>query len=129
MGDSSKPSASNAAKAARWAARGLSALILLFWGFFLLSGLFGGESEASRPLNARDYVGLVTMGLWLIGLVIAWKWELLGGGMVLVAFVIAGVANTNVFSLPFLIVPTAAVLFLASWWLRRSVLSLDGEGG
>lgn len=129
MGDLATTGVSNAAKTARWAARGLSALVLLFWGFFLVASFFGGESEASRPLSARDYVGLVTMGLWLIGLVIAWKWELLGGVVVLVAYVSAGVANTSVFSLPFLIIPTAAVLFLASWWLRRSSHSSDDEIG
>lgn len=113
------------AKVMRWAARILSALILLFWGLFIVAGFFGDEGGASRPLNASDYVGLIAMGAWLVGLAVAWRWEFAGGITVLVGFLVAAVANPNVLALPFLIIPITAALFLASWWMHRS----DRPGG
>ena len=119
MDDSSMAATPDRAKATRWAARILSALILLFWGFFIVADLLGGGDEASRPLSTSDYVGLLTMGVWMVGLVVAWKWEFIGGMMALVAFVIAAAVNPNVLSFPFLIILIAAALFLVSWWMRR----------
>lgn len=111
--------ASQGANAARWAARALSALVILFWGFFLLADVLGGGEGTSLSLGLRDYVGLAAMGAWLVGLAVAWKWELIGGVTALVAFMISGVANMSVFSLPFWVIPAAAGFFLVSWWLRR----------
>ena len=117
MDDSSTSTVPTRAKVARWTARILSALILLFWGFFIVAHLFGEGEEASRPLNARDYVGLTTMGAWLVGLAVAWKWEFIGGVITLVAYLIAIAANPAV--LMFVFIPITALLFLASWWMRR----------
>jgi uncharacterized membrane protein (GlpM family) len=107
------------AKVVRWIARILGALILLFWGFFIVANLFGGSEEAPQPLNTSDYVGIITMGAWLAGLAVAWKWEFIGGMMTLIAFAIAAVNNWRVLSFPILLVPITAVLFLLSWWMHR----------
>ena len=128
MDDSSTSALPTGAKVTRWAARIFSALILLFWGFFIVADLLGDGEEASRPLNASDYVGLITMGAWLIGLAVAWKWEFIGGITALVAFVIAAAANSNVLSFLFLIIPITAALFLASWWMRRERRDGPAEG-
>jgi len=117
MVDSSTSIVPTRAKVARWTARILSALILLFWGFFIVAHLFGDWKEASRPLNARDYVGLITTGAWLAGLAVAWNWEFIGGLITLVAYVIAIAANPAVTI--FVFIPITALLFLASWWMRR----------
>ncbi len=119
MSDSTNPRLPTTAKVARWAARILSVLILIFWGFFLIAHLLGGGEEASRPLNASDYVGLITMGAWLVGLAIAWKWEFIGGMVTLVAYAIAAVVNWRVLSFPFVLIPITAGFFLVSWWMRR----------
>lgn len=126
MDDSSTSTLPTGAKVTRWAARIFSALILLFWGFFIVASLLGDGEEASRPLNASDYIGLITMGAWLVGLAVAWKWEFVGGMTTLVAFVIAVAANPNVLTFPFLIIPITAALFLASWWMHRGG---SAEGG
>jgi len=119
----------NGAKVARAAARMLSALILVVWGYFIVAYLIGDEGNASRPLIASDYVGLIAMGAWLIGLAVAWKWEFIGGMMALLAFAISVVANSKMLSFPFVIIPLAAVLFLASWWMRREPRDGTAEGG
>lgn len=110
-------------KVSRWAARGISLVVLAIWGFFivahLINGLAGGGEEASRPLGTDDYFGLLAMGGWLVGLILGWRWESLGGTIVIVAFVVSAVVNPNVLSFPFLLIPTAGLLFLVSWWIRR----------
>jgi len=125
--DSSTSTVPTRAKVARWTARILSALILLFWGFFIVAHFFGDGEEASRPLTACDYVGLMTMGAWLVGLAVAWKWEFIGGVVTIVAYLIAIAANPAV--LMFLFIPITAMLFLASWWMRRGPGDRMTQGG
>ncbi|MDA7951359.1 MAG: hypothetical protein MPJ24_07715 [Pirellulaceae bacterium] len=117
MNGSSLPLVPTGAKVASWAARILGTSILLFWGFFIVAYLFGDGEEAPSPLTAHDYLGLVVMGGWMIGLGIAWKWELLGGLITLVAYGIAIVANPAV--LMFVFIPITAMLSIASWLMRR----------
>lgn len=115
--------------AIRRAARILSVLILLFWGFFIIAHIFGDEGFAPVPLKASDYVGLITMAAWLLGLAVAWKKEFIGGLITLIAFAIAAVNDSNVLSFPILLVPITAVLFLAGWWMRRVRLGrIAGQG-
>ncbi len=129
MDESSTSAVLTGTKLTRWAARILSTLILVFWGFFIVAHLFGDEGDASRPLSASDYAGLIAMGAWLVGLAVAWKWEFRGGLTTLFAFGIAAAANSNVLSFPFVIVPITAGLFLASWWMRRETRDRIAEGG
>lgn len=127
MGDSLTSTVPTRAKIARWTARVLSALILIFWGIFIVAHLLGDEAGGARPLNARDYVGLITMGTWLVGLAVAWEWEFLGGLITLVAYGVAIAANPAV--LVFVFVPITAVLFLVSWWIRRGPGDRIASGG
>lgn len=54
----------------------------------------------------------------LVGLALAWKWEVLGGLMTLVGFVIlALVSDLGIPASPFIPWPMTAVMFLASAWL------------
>ncbi len=66
------------ATAARWSARLLSGLILLFWGFFLVAHLLGEGGKPSRPLTIADYVIVASIVAALAGLAVAWRWELAG---------------------------------------------------
>jgi hypothetical protein len=93
--------------------------ILLVWGFFIVAHLIGDEGEPSRPLIVDDYILLAMMGVWLVGLVVAWKWELAGGTMTLVALAVAAFVNWRVLTFPGILVAVTAVLFLFSWWLHR----------
>lgn len=103
----------------RWSARLLSALILAFWGFLLIGHLLGDAGRASRPLTPTDYVILSAMVLSLIGLVVAWKWELTGGLITLGAVSVNALINWRVLIFPGTLIPIAAALFLLSWWLTR----------
>ena len=109
----------------RLAARGLSAVILLFWGFFLTAHLFGDGETGTGSLTASDYIQLILMGAWLLGLLLAWKWELLGGAMACAAWTVFGLVNPAAFRLPFPVLFLAGALFLLSWWLNRTVPPAD----
>lgn len=98
----------------RWGARILSALILLFWGFFLVAHLAGDEGRSSRPLTTSDYISLTAMGISIAGLGVAWKWEIIGAAVTLGAVAIGAVANWKSLSFPISLIPVTACLFLLS---------------
>jgi hypothetical protein len=108
------------AKIVRWLARILSAFILLFWGWFILGHLFGEAGRSSGPRVTNDYLGLTAMGISLLGLAVAWKWELTGAVMALVGYVVLGVVNWRALGGLYILWPIAAVLFLSSWWMHRA---------
>jgi hypothetical protein len=108
------------ATTSRWGARVLSSAILLFWGFFLVAHLVGDEGRSSRPLAWNDYFILATLGLSLAGLALAWKWELAGSLVTLAAVGACAAVNWRVLIFPGTLIPIAAVLYLASWWICRA---------
>jgi hypothetical protein len=60
------------------------------------------------------------MVISLVGLAVAWKWELTGATMTLVAVVIGAVINWRVLAFPITLIPLTACLFLLSWWMNRT---------
>lgn len=112
---------------ARWSARVLSGLIVLFFGFFLVAHLFGDQGGPSRPLVWNDYVILVTLVLSLVGLLLAWKWELAGAAITLISIAICAAVNWKVLVFPGALIPLAALLYLLSWWLTGSRLQDSPE--
>ncbi len=103
----------------RWSARVLSAVILLFWGVFLVAHMVGGEGQGSRPLTSNDLLILAGLTGSLVGLALAWRWELVGAALALVAIAICAFANWRVLVFPGALIPVTAMLFVASWWVYR----------
>ncbi|MEW6160490.1 MAG: hypothetical protein AB1813_23915, partial [Verrucomicrobiota bacterium] len=85
----------------RWIARILSVLIILFWGYFIVAHLLGGGVEALRPVTWNDSVQLWMMLLWLFGLAVAWRWELVGAVAALTGALIGALLNPNAVGLIF----------------------------
>jgi hypothetical protein len=108
------------ATAARWSARILSTLIFLFWTFFLAASFIGDAARSSHPLALADYLILSTLITALVGLALAWKWELTGAAITLLAVLACAAVNWKVLVFPGTLIPMAAVLYLLSWWWRRS---------
>ncbi|HEY1381589.1 MAG TPA: hypothetical protein VGF55_32625 [Gemmataceae bacterium] len=104
----------------RWAARALSVLILLFWGFFLVASLFGDATRPSRPLVVYDWVILGSLLASLAGLAVAWKWELAGAALTLGAILVCALVNWRVVVFPGTLIPVTAGLYLACWWASKA---------
>jgi hypothetical protein len=104
----------------RWSARGLSALILLCWSYFIIAHMVGDAGRAARPLNLSDYVIMTTLGLALTGLGVAWKWELAGGLLTLGAILVCALVNWKVLVFPGTLILVTAALFLLSWQVNKT---------
>lgn len=111
----------------RGGARILSAMILLFWGYFIVAHLTGAEGGASRPLTTSDYVSLATMVISLAGLGVAWKWEIIGAAMTLIAVLIGAVANWRSLAFPGALIILAAGLFLLCGCMDRTRMERQGQ--
>jgi hypothetical protein len=108
-------------KTFRWIARILSVLIILFWGVFITAGLVGiVRGEQTWPLSMHDRMGLTLMFAWLLGLALAWRWELAVATLTLAAFLIeAFFINWRVVAGLGILPPITALLFLLCWWVGR----------
>ena len=106
-------------KELRWILRGLSGL---FIAFFLL--MFIGEnldSETGKPLTNNAILQLSVTGVGLIGLGLAWKWELIGGIIASATFIVLAIINPSVLeSLIVAIWPLTGILFIVLWALSRN---------
>lgn len=100
------------AKTFRWSARLLSLLILAFWGFFLIAGLFGDAAQGGRPLVTDDFLILGALVTSLAGLAVAWKWEFAGAVLTLAAVAVCAAVNWRVLMFPGTLIPITACLFL-----------------
>jgi hypothetical protein len=116
---------SNPAKILKMGARTLSCAILSFWGLFMLAHLFGTSGRPSRPLTWSDVAILASISTSLFGLALAWWREGVGALVALVAFALCAALNWRVVVFPGALIPTTAMLFLASWWLGRSSRKLE----
>lgn len=101
-------------------ARTLSMLIILLWGYFIVAHLFGSAGQSSRPLTASDYVQFSMVLLWLVGLAIAWRWELAGAVVTLTAAMVAGLINPKAVTGWGMLPAVTAMLFLFCWWVSRA---------
>ena len=107
------------ATVSRWIGRVVTIIVLLFWGFFIFGHIFGDDGSGDKPLTTHDYLGFVLMGGWLLGLALAWKWELVGALVALVSYVVFLFAwNAEIVS-PFLLIPVGAVAYLLAWYTSR----------
>ncbi len=104
--------------ALRWIVRIVGSLFAAFWFYFLIGEYLEGRTRPQNPpIAIGAVVELTIVSLSLVGLLVAWKWELAGGAVALAAFVLANVINPG-----FLVlwpVAIAAVLFLTCWWFGR----------
>ena len=101
----------------RWTLRALSGIFILFSLF-----MFIGETlESTNPLSTDSIIQLSLGGIGLIGLGLAWKWELMGGIIALASFVAVTIINPKTLSFPLLLIfPATAILFIVLWAISRN---------
>jgi hypothetical protein len=104
----------------RWTARILSALFIgVFLPFFIGETFFQGPQAHRPPMTGNAILQLSIMGVCLLALSLAWRWELLGGTAALTAYIVLAFVNSEVLILPLFLVPLTALLFIACWWVGR----------
>jgi hypothetical protein len=72
---------------ARWAARGLAAALVLLWGAFFVHHALEWFTNPAKLPPPFVFVMQGLHGLFLLGLLVGWKWEVPGAAMVLAAAV------------------------------------------
>jgi hypothetical protein len=113
---------------ARRGARILSVIILLFWGVFLTAHLLGDAGDPARTLTSSDYIVLGTLITSLLGLALAWRWQIAGATTSLLAISVCAAVNWKVVVFPGVLIPTDAVLFLSSWALGQARSGSERRG-
>jgi hypothetical protein len=107
-------------KKLRYILRGLSGLIIVFSLFMFIGETFLDEKTAG-PLTNNAILQLSIAGIGLTGLGIAWKWELTGGIIALVAYFVLAIINYSVLGFPLVYLwPITAILFIALWVISTS---------
>ncbi len=105
----------------RWILRGLSGLLIAFFALMFLGENLGSGSLKPMPVN--EIVQLSVMGTCLLGLGLAWKWELIGGIIALIAFIILVIINPTVLKVSLMFIfPITALSFVVLGALSRKSL-------
>ena len=113
---------SRSEKIIRWIARIWSILIFVV----ALLRIFVPDPSVTEPVPALDWFLLSLWGVAILGLLIAWRWELIGGIITiatmffreLIWVMLKGDWLVN-FLIIWLIVVPPAILFLVAWGLER----------
>jgi len=101
----------------RWIARIWAILMFAFMLFMFIAHIVEDGVDPVLNFSARDSLMMISMVISVIGLALAWKWELLGGIMILggmAAFYLFDFAFSGSFPRGpvFLIIAVPGVLFL-----------------
>ena len=110
-------------KELRWILRGLSGLIIVFSLFMFIGETFFGENPY-EPLSKSATIGLSIAGIGLLGLGLAWKWELLGGIIGLIPFFVLALLDPTILQSSLMFIwPLTAILFIVYWFLNKKATS------
>ena len=103
----------------RWIVRVISGLIIVFFLLMFIGETFFGENPGN-PMTTSAIIQLSLTGVGLIGLGLAWRWELIGGIIALVPFLLVAIINPLILlPSPVYIWPFTAVLFIVLWAISR----------
>ena len=107
----------------RWALRIISGLFIVFFLFMFIGQVFfdGGGESGPKPWTFNEVLQLSVFGIGMIGLILAWKWELMGGVIALVAYIGVTIINPRVMDFSLLYsYPLTAILFIVLWAISRN---------
>jgi hypothetical protein len=105
-------------KVIRRFARYLGLFLILLTLAFAIPELITEQNPNAEPTRIDI---ILTGALMLVGLALAWKWELIGGLISLIGFIGVGILNPDAVKMPMMyLFPITAILFLISWRLGKS---------
>ena len=104
-----------------WSTRVLSILIIVFSIVLFLAYTLFPESEEIKPYTTKEIIGFIIVVIGFIGLLLAWKWEIPGAIISLIAFCgLAVVFPKVLIPSPMYIWPVTAILFVVLWKRRKN---------
>jgi hypothetical protein len=96
--------------------------ILFIFAAHIIGDITGQPNKNETGLSTKDIFGFVIIGIMLAGLVAAWKWEMLGGIIAVVAYLSFLILVPNALSaLPFLICGICGLFFIWSAIMHRGM--------
>jgi hypothetical protein len=108
-------------KTPRIVARIMSAIIIAFALMMFIGETMESAKRANpEPMTLNTIMQLTLFAIGLLGLALAWKWELIGGIISLFAFTAIFIVNLKALLWPMFIFPANAILFIAVGYLRKA---------
>jgi len=106
-----------------WSTRVLTILIIVFSTLMYIAYTVFPESGEGNPITTKEIVGFCFVVIGFIGLLLAWKWELVGAIISLIAYLGLVVTSPNVLlPNPIYVWPFTAVLFIVLWKKRKNII-------
>jgi hypothetical protein len=107
----------------RWTARVLASLLAMFFLLMVIGYAVDSNPDAEQRADILTQVLLLTLFItWIIGTMLAWRWEGIGGGIILVSTIIFFIRVPDAFTTLNLLhlLPAIGILFLICWWKART---------
>ena len=99
-----------------WITRVMSILIIVGSIAFYLAYTLFPESGEGNPLTTKEIIGFCFVVIGFIGFLVAWKWELTGAIISLIAYAALAVIYPMILApSPMYLWPATAVLFIVLW--------------
>ena len=107
-----------------WVTRVLSILIIVFSILMYMGYRVFPEPGEINPLSTKAIIGFYIVGIGFIGLLLAWKWEITGAIISLIAYAgLAVIFPKILLPSPMYLWPVTAVLFIVLWKRRRNTIN------
>ena len=104
-----------------WLTRVLSTIIIVGSLLFYLAHTLFPESGEGNPITTKEIIGFCIVVIGFIGLLVAWKWEMPGAIISLIAYALLAVMNPMILvPSPMYLWPATAVLFILLWKKKKN---------
>lgn len=108
----------------RYTARLFSILLI----FIVISLTIGEAFPHPFQLSAKELLFTVALLVMLAGLLLAWKWEGIGGSLIIAGFLIFVISNSIIskslnLGVFLLIFPLTGILYLICCWREKKIIS------
>lgn len=90
---------------------------------FLMTAVFALSEGLPNPLalDLRQELTLISIVIMLVGLILAWKLEGIGGIVILIGYLVFAIINPKTVAFGvILLFPLTGALFIICWWRSRN---------
>ena len=108
----------------RWVSRIWGIVYIVFFLFMLIGYYIVDQpspDETGNTLGAREIIAFIFVFGYFAGLILAWKWEGLGGLVAIACIIAFALTIQNMPVSIYMLMTIPALLFLICWFLSRSI--------